>query len=73
MNQDLRVSVLSPIELRICFGCLVNTDFVRYDEGWFCDPRNDHIPEVAVVSLDIALTGSNCQTLSRYLSSRIGK
>jgi len=63
MDQDLRVPILPPVKLLIRFWCLVNTDLVRDNKGGFSAARDDHVAQVSVVLLYIALACADCESL----------
>ena len=63
MYQDLCVAFNSLIKLLIRPGRLVNADFVRDNEAWVCPSRDNHIAQITIVFLDVALTGANGKAL----------
>lgn len=67
MYQNLRVAFNSLVKFLISRGSLINADLVRDNEAGVCSPRNDHIAQVSVVFLDVALAGANCKTLMIFL------
>lgn len=67
MYQDLRVAFNSLVKLLISLGSLINADLVRDNEAWVCPARDDHVAQVSIVSLNVALTGANCETLTMSL------
>jgi len=69
MNQHFSVTILPTIEFHVGFGCLVDTDLVGDHKAWLCDPGNDHVAEISVVHLDVALASANRKSLSKSASS----
>jgi hypothetical protein len=63
MNQNLSIPILPPIKLYISLRRLLNADLVRDDEGGFGAPGDDHVAQVAIVLLDVALACAYCQAL----------
>jgi hypothetical protein len=68
MNQNLRVSIFSPIELCVRSRSFINANLVRNDERWLGFAGNDHIAQVAVVSLDITLASAESKSLFIIIS-----
>jgi hypothetical protein len=64
MNQNLSIPILPAIKLLIRLRRFVNPDLVRDDKGGLGATGNDHVAQVAVVLLDVALACADCQTLS---------
>jgi hypothetical protein len=58
MDQNLRIPILPPIKLRVRLRRFLDPNLVADDEGRLCAPRDDHVSQVAVVGLDVALAGS---------------
>ena len=63
MNQNFCITFDTLIELLICLRRIVNTDLVGDDKGRVGAAGDDHIAEVAVILLDIALTRSKSKAL----------
>jgi hypothetical protein len=57
MDEDLGVSFDSLIELIVGHLRIIDTNLVTDDETRFSFSRDDQIPEVSIVLLDIALAG----------------
>ena len=51
MQEDLGVSVDSPIKLVIRVSSVVESHIVRDDDRWFSLPSNDQVTKVTIVSL----------------------
>jgi len=68
MEQDLGVTVHSPVEFVVCFDGLVDADLVADDETWFGSSGDDEVAKIAVVRLDVALAGSEEQALGTLIS-----
>jgi hypothetical protein len=68
MDQNLRVPILPPVKLLIRLWCLVNTDLVRDDKGRFGAAGDDHVAQISVVLLYIALACADCESLSPSLA-----
>lgn len=64
MDQDLGVSLDSLVELVVGNLRVIDADLVRNHERWLGLARDDQVSEVSVVLLDVALTGSECETLA---------
>jgi hypothetical protein len=65
MDQNLGVTILSSIELSISNRSFVDSNVMRNNERWLGFARDDHISQVTVVLLDIALAGANTQALTQ--------
>jgi hypothetical protein len=63
VNQNFGVPILPPIKLNIRLRGLLNADLVRDDEGRLGATGDDHVAQVAVVLLDVALACAYCQAL----------
>lgn len=63
MYQNLRVAFNPLVKFLISRGSLINADLVRDNEAGICSPRDDHIAQVSVILLDVALAGAKCKTL----------
>jgi hypothetical protein len=63
MDQNLRVPILPPVKLLIRFWCLVNTDLVRDDKGRLGTAGDDHVTQVSIVLLYVALACTDCESL----------
>jgi hypothetical protein len=63
MDQNLSVSILPTIKLLIRLWRLFNPDLVGDDEGRLGASRDDHVAEIAVVLLDVALACAYGQAL----------
>ena len=70
MNQHFRIAFDTLIKLLVCLRRFVNTDLVRDHEGRVGAAGDDHIAEVAVILLDVALTRSKSEAL-RITSSQL--
>jgi hypothetical protein len=68
MDQNLRVPIFSPIKFLIRFWCLIDTYFVRDDKGRFGATGDDHVAQVSVVLLYIALACADCESLTLSLA-----
>jgi len=55
MEQDLGVSIHSPVKLVVRFDGFVDTDLMADDEAWLGSSGDDEVAKVAIVRLDIAL------------------
>lgn len=69
MNQHFGVAFYTLVELFICNLCLVNRNLVADHKGRLRFARDDQIAEVSVVLLDVALTGSQRESLSLSIST----
>ena len=58
MNDDLRVSIFPFVELLIGGLSISKCNLVRNHEAGLGLAGNDHIPEVSVISLHIALSSA---------------
>ena len=67
MYQDLCVAFNSLVKFLIRPGRLVNADLVRDNEAWVRSSRDNHIAQVPIVLLDVALTGANGKALELTL------
>ena len=63
MYQDLRIAFHSLVKLLICLGSLLDANLMRNYEAWVCSPGYDHIAQVSIVFLHIALTRAYRKTL----------
>jgi hypothetical protein len=63
MNQYLRLPILPTVKFRIGLGSIFNANLMTDNERRFRATGYDHVAEVAVIGLNIALTGSDCQAL----------
>jgi hypothetical protein len=63
MDQNLGIPILPAIKLRISLRRLINADLMTDDKRWFGPPRDNHIAQVAIVGLDVALARSDCEAL----------
>ena len=68
MEQDLGVTVHSPVEFVVCFDGLVDANLVADDETWFGSSGDDEVAKIAVVRLDVALAGAEEQALETWIS-----
>lgn len=68
MEQDLGVTVDSSIKLVVSLDRVVDTNFVADNKARLRPTSYDQIAKVAVVSLDIALAGTEEQTLDKSVS-----
>jgi len=69
MEQDLSVPVNSPVKLVIRLHSFIETDFVAHDKTWLGSSSYDQVAKVAVVGFDVALAGTQEQTLISRVSS----
>jgi len=65
VQQHFGVSLDTLVELVVGLDSLVETTLVRHDEAGLRSSGNDQITEVAVVCLDVALSGAKMETLHR--------
>lgn len=65
MQQDLCVAVDTLIELVISGDSLVDVDLVADNKAGLCDASDDEVAQITIVSLDIALSGTEGKTLHR--------
>ena len=63
MNQNLGITFRSFVKFLISLGCLVDRNLVRDNERRVRPARDNHIAQVSIVFLDIALSGPNGKTL----------
>ena len=63
MDKNLHISVLPSVKLFIRLGRIVNTHLMADYKARLCPSRNDHVPQIAIVCLDIALAGTQVKTL----------
>ena len=63
MNNHFGVSILPLVEFLICSLGVIKPDLMRDNKARFGLTRNDHVSQVSVVCLDIALTGAERQAL----------
>ena len=63
VNQDLHIAILPPIEFLVRFWRIINPHFMTYNKARFRSSRDDHIPQVAIVGLHIALPSGKMKTL----------
>lgn len=63
MDENLRVSIDSLVELLIGNFNVIDTNLMRYNEARLCLACNNEISEVAVVMFDVALPGGKTQAL----------
>ena len=63
MDQNLSIPILPTIKLRVRAGRVIDTDFVRHDEGGFGSPGNYHVSQIAVVHFYVALACAECEAL----------
>jgi hypothetical protein len=68
MDQHLRVPIFSPIKFLVRFWCLVDTYFVRDNKGGFGAAGDDHVAQVSVVLLYVALACADCESLTLSLA-----
>ena len=68
MEQDLGVTIDSPIELVVGIDSLVNVDLVRNDERRLSTTRDDEVAELTVVGLDVALACAEEESLFEELA-----
>ena len=57
MNQHLCISIDPLIKLLVSRRSIINVDVVRNHEAGLGFSRNDQVPEVPVIFLDVALAG----------------
>lgn len=55
MNQDFRISFHPLIEFLVRSGGLIDTNLVTDNKTGICFAGDDHITEIAIVLLDVAL------------------
>ena len=63
MDEHFGVPIDSLIKLVVGNLGVLDADLVRYDETRLCPAGNDQVAEIAVVGLDVALTGTERETL----------
>lgn len=63
MNQNLGITFHSFVKFLISLGSFVDRNLVRDNKRRVRAARNNHIAQVSIVFLDIALTGANGKTL----------
>ena len=69
MNQHLRVALNTLVELLVCPRRLIDLNLVGDDKRRVSTAGDDHVAQVAIVLLDVALPRSKCETLSVSLAS----
>ena len=67
MDQNLCIALDALVKLLVCLRRFVNTDLMGDDKGRVSAAGDDHIAEVPVIFLDIALTRSESEALSSIL------
>jgi hypothetical protein len=63
MDEHFGVAINPLIELVISDFGLLDAYLVRHDKTWLRLAGDDQVTEIAIVSLDIALTGAKGETL----------
>ena len=63
MDQDLGIALNPLVKLLVCRRSVINIDLVRDDEARICLSRDDHVSQVPVVFLDVALACADGKTL----------
>ena len=63
MDQDFGVALDPLVELDICVRHCVDAYLVTYHEARFGLSSNDEVSQVAVVCLDVALSGGQVKSL----------
>lgn len=71
MDQNLRITLDALIKLLVRSRRFINPDLMRDDKGRVGAAGDDHIAEVAVISLDVALACSESEAL--YITFRLAK
>src|SRR5690349_2051264 len=55
LKYDFGVTLNALIKLVIGHSCVVERNVIRDDKAWFGSARNDHVAQVAIVALHVAL------------------
>lgn len=63
MYQNLCVPIDPLVKLLVRFRRAVNLNLMRHDEAGLCLARDDHIAQISIVSLDVALSRAQRQSL----------
>jgi hypothetical protein len=63
MDKHLRIPVNPLVEFLIRHLCILDRNLMANHKARLCLPRNDQIPQVPVIRLDIALSRRQTQTL----------
>jgi hypothetical protein len=63
MYQNFGISILSSIKFPVSSWCLINRDVVRDDKRRLRFAGNNHISQISIVFLDVALTSADGQSL----------
>lgn len=69
MYQHLSVTLNPLVELHICIRCIIDTDLMADNERRLRNTRNDQVPQLPVVRLDVALSRSQRKSLRITVSS----
>lgn len=69
-NQDLRISVLAPVELFVSIGSFRDGDVVADNLARFHAPLNDQVAQIFVVALHGCLSPSNRHCHVEHFSDR---
>ena len=64
MDEHLSIALNALIKFLVCSRCIINTDLMRNNERRISTARDDHVAEVAVVFLDVALARAEREALS---------
>jgi hypothetical protein len=59
MNQYLRVTLNPLVKFLVRSRCVVDVDLMRNHEAWLGLPRDNHVSQIPIVGLHIALPGPN--------------
>lgn len=65
VDENLRVTVYPTVELVVCVRGFVDVDVVANNEAGLRLAGDDHVTKVPVVCLDVALAGSQGETLTQ--------
>lgn len=63
MYQDFRVPFYPLVKLLVRCRRVVHPTLMTDNEAWICFARDDHVAEVAIVLLDIALPSTKREIL----------
>src|SRR5215469_4291208 len=70
LENNLRITLNTLIKLVICHRGIVERDCIRDHKARLRSSGNNHVTQVAIIALDIALSSSQAQALLEELSKR---
>ena len=65
MNQDLGIALNSLVKFLVCGRRVIDVNIVRDDKARICLSRDNHVSQVSIVLLNIALACADSKTLPR--------